>query len=287
MKTTGVLLTAFAFACIAATSSAATIYGSHVNGLLKHFNTADSGQTTINVTAGLAFDPTHTDINGNYDRVYLANRSGSGAKRGLYSIDIFNETVSARLALDSLSSTTSVIVDANGDVRVGYAGAPSLWKVTDPSGTPTETQMIGNYVGTNDDDPANIAFVPTGFGGGFASGVDVLVFDEGIDGNNNEGVVIVDGSSTVGTPLSTLLFSDGAGSSNTSLRGDASNVDGYAYFARTVIETADLTGTVRPFINRFNGSGVLERMFLDVDASLFGYPSMKPMATRVSIELMS
>lgn len=275
MKKTFSLLAALALTCTATTSSAAVIFGSHVNGgLLKHFDTADSGGTEINVTAGLAFDPTHTDVNGNYDRVYLANRSADNAKRGLYSVDIFNETSSSRLALagdgtNDLDKTTSIIVDANGDVRAVFDVVPSLWKVTDPSGTPTETQMIGNYEGTGDDDPNSIAFVPTGFGGDFAPGVDIIMFDQGIDDNNNEGALIVDGNSTVGSPISMLLFSDGAGSSGTSIRGDSSNVDGYGYFARTVVETADLAGTVRPFINRFKGDGILERVFLDIDAGLF------------------
>ena len=129
------LLRLLTVASVVATTSAQTFNTNYVLGLQKSFPTGEDEQ--INVTSGLAFDPTSQN-GGVYDRVYLANRSSDNAKRGLYSVDIVNETSSSRLALagdgsNDLDRPTGLAVDSSGNAYLTYGIVPSVWKVMDPS----------------------------------------------------------------------------------------------------------------------------------------------------------
>ncbi len=243
----------------------------HALGVRKDFPVTDAAQTQINVSGGIAFDPS-SQSGGAFDRLYLVNRTDSGTKWGLYSIDLANETYSGRLALDGSSTVfkypADVAVDSSGAAYVTYNYAPAVWKIEDPLGAATATQILGNYGGSGDDDPECLALVPNGFGGGFAAGGDLALFDSGIDGNANEGVGIVGAASTAASPTYSALWNDGGGSSDDSLRGDASEFDGHLYFVRTVLESADLDGSSRAYVSRLDSSGTLERVFLDIDPTM-------------------
>lgn len=264
-----VLLLAF----VPAITSAAVSYGSYVTGLQAHFEITDSAQSTINITAGIEYDPTSTN-GGVYDRLYLVNRSTNNAARGLYSIDMVNQTYSARLALagdstNDLDEPQDVTVDASGNAYVCYIGTPSVWKVAGASsGSPVETQMLGNYEGTADDDPKALAMVPGGFGGSYTTS-DVLLFDGGLDDNAYESVVVVDQTSTATSPVYNVIYSDTGGSQ---IAGDpvadSSAYDGYAYLSHTdpLTNQVDIVGALpKMFIYRTNSSGTLQRVFLNLD----------------------
>ena len=254
---------------VAAGASAETLDGTYVKNQWKHFFTADASQTEINVTAGIKFDPTHQN-GGIYDRIYLVNRSASNAKRGLYSVDTVNETSSSRLAMaddgsGNVDSPSGLAVDSSGNAYVSVGAAPSVWKVTDPSGTATETEMLGNYgSGTGDDDPGTIAMVPTGFGGGYTAGSDLLVFDVGLDNNDTNAVSVLDSGSTVGSPSYTTIWQE---YNTTGFRGAASSADGNVYLAHYTLATDELNGTTNAYVLRLDSAGNTERIFLDVNAA--------------------
>ncbi len=240
----------------------ATTYGNHVSGLRESFETANASQTEISNTQGIAFDPTHR-AGGIYDRVYLANHSSTDTKRGLYSVDLINETSSGRLALGSHNKPTGVAVASDGTVYVSYDGTPAVYKVENASGSQTTTRILSNYGNTSaDDDIGDIGVVKPGFGGGYAADSDIVLFDCGLDDDANSAVSVLDQS----TGNITTLWD--SGSTVNTIRGDTSSFDGYAYFVNYDMPTADSGGGVmRKYINRINGSGVLERIFLDIDPS--------------------
>jgi len=245
--------------------------GRHVLGLRKSFPITDAAQTLINVSGGIAYDPSSRS-GGVFDKLYLVNRTDSNTRWGLYSIDLANESHSDRLALDGASTVfkypADVVVDSSGTAYVAYNYAPSVWKIEDPEGAASATQLLGDYGGTGDDDPEGLAMVPTAFGGGYVAGSDLALFDSGINVNETEGAGIVGAASTAASPAYASLWDDGGGSPDDSLRGDASEFDGHLYFMRTVPETADLNGLSRAYVSRLDSAGTLERVFLDIDPSM-------------------
>ena len=256
------LIIVLAVASVAAAASAETLDGTYAKLQWKHFFTADAAQTEINVTAGIAFDP--TSQNGNiYDRIYLANRSTADAKQGFYSVDVVNETSSSRLFLSSINAPPDVTVDSSGNAYGVNSYAPELWKVTTPSGTPGETQMLGNYDAAGDDDPYTIDMLPSGFGGGYAAG-SLVMFDGGFNDNDHNAATIVDATSTVGSPVYTTIWSE---ANTTSIRGTANEVDGNLYISHWTLDTADLDGTTRAYVIRLDSAGNTERIFLDINAA--------------------
>jgi PEP-CTERM motif len=250
---------------VATVSVEAETYGGNVSGLWKVFNTALPDQATLYKTYGLAFDPSH-QTGGVYDRVYIANHTTDLTRAGLYSVDTINETTASMSSrvLGSVGNPSGVAVGSDGTAYVSYDGTPALYKVANPSSlTPTETQLMGNYGDpTIDDAPSDIAMVPIGFGGGYDSASDVVIFDCGLDGSANSAVSVLDQST--GT-VNTIWESNGT--VNT-IRGDTSSYDGYAYFADYIMP--ETIGSLN-YINRVNSSGILERIFLNVDPTEVPY----------------
>jgi sugar lactone lactonase YvrE len=243
---------------------AVTCDTNYVSGLNKSFFITDVLQTEIRFTAGIAFDPTH-QTGGIYDRIYLANCSEVNSRRGLYSVDLINETASSCLALagarsNDLDLPQDVAADFLGNVYVTYGGSPQVWAVEDPFGLSVETRMIGNYGGAGDDDPNGISMVPLGFGGGYAEGRDVLLFDVGFNKNTCNAVSVIDSESTA---TSTLWKED----CETDFRAAVSDVDGLVYIVHEVLDRAGLNGTTKPYVLQLSGAGETARFFLDMDAS--------------------
>jgi Concanavalin A-like lectin/glucanases superfamily/K319L-like, PKD domain len=243
---------------------AETYDGDYITGLNKMFDTALADQSTLYKTYGIAFDPSH-QTGGVYDRIYIANHCTSDYRRGIYAADVTNEVLSSLLALPDLDNPTGMAVAPDGTVYVGYDGEPALYKVENAmSGSPTETQLLGNYRGGGDDAPSDIAMVPSGFGGGYDPASDVVIFDCGLDLSANSAISVWDDSAgtvtTIWESYETI---------NT-IRGDVSPLDGYAYFVDYTMPTIpEVDGSA--YVYRVNSSGVLERIFLNIDASEVPY----------------
>ncbi|MBN2377304.1 MAG: metallophosphoesterase [Sedimentisphaerales bacterium] len=251
-----------------------TTYGSHIQGLSKSFQISGSGGWVV---AGLAFDPTYK-VGGKYDRIYYCNRVDSG-NQGLYAASISEKISSERLALSSITNPYGCTVDQSGHAYVCYAVSAQVWKVTNPSDTALETQLIGTYSGS-DDDPVCISMVPEGFGGGFDAGVDLIIHDGGIGSDGYEGVVVIQSNSSASNPLYNIIWKDNSGYFPGDQRGCASDIDGYYYLVGMTIPKADMGGTQTCYINRVKADGVMQRIFLDLDVTEGGTrPSLDDSAT--------
>ena len=264
------LLMAMAAGSVAMAASAATYDGVYVSGLQQTISTGWSGGGT-NYVGGLAFDPTH-QTGGTYDRVYVANHTGWNDRRGLYSFDLSAGTVSSRLALGSAPDGTDADVDSPHDVAVDSSGTAyminadsggGVYKITDPSGTPTSSWMLGHYGSSTDNDGRSVVMVPTGFGGGYTAGSDLLAYDSYYDGPTNA-ILVVKSTSDYQNNDYDVLWTEYPRQSG-GLRIDASNVDGKLYIARDdVVNSADLgDGTDRVYVTRLDGSGTAERVYVD------------------------
>ncbi len=244
----------------------AEVYGDHMAGLVKSFVLDASADWT---GSGLAFDPSHQP-NGEYDRMYYVNRVSDSNAQGLYSASISGSSASGRLRLGSYENPSGCTVDANGDAYVCYSVSPAVRKVLDPSGTPSNMDMVGNYRGAGDDDIQSVMMVPTGFGGGFEAGTDLILVDTGLDNDAADAIVVLDASSTASSPVYTVVWEDTADYFSANIKGCASAVDGYCYLTENTIPEADLGGITRPYISRVNASGVMQRIFLNVDVTRDG-----------------
>lgn len=259
----------YVFKTDAFTEAAPQTYGSHIYGLYKSFYIAPALTSYSYAVSGLAFDSASTGPDGKYDKLYWLNRTDDG-KQGLYLANIYNGTTGEVLAMNNIAEGAyDLKLNAAGDAFVCYTGSQALYKVAGPaSGSPVVTKMLGNYGwklsgSPSDDDPVSIALVPTGFGGSFAAGQDIIIFDNGLDVDANEAVSVVSSASTAENQIYTTLWVDNDGLDN-NIRGAASNVDGFAYIARTEIPTANSGSGTKAYINRIKGNGVLQRVFLNV-----------------------
>ena len=239
---------------------AATYDGVHISGLKNSFTLG----STIYATVGLAYDPS-SQINGVYNRIYLGNNAGTGDASGLYSADVVAETYSGRLAFTGHEYYRDNTVDSAGNVYAvnPWGGDGGVWKVTDPTGSATETRMISGYGNDGDGDPYGIGMVPSGFGGGYEAGADLLVYDIGLNDNKTEAISVVDKNSTSGTPLYTQLWAGGEPDG----RFAVSEYDAKGYVVTTTLKTADLGGITRAYVVRVDSAGTQERVFLDIAAT--------------------
>jgi len=245
-------------------SDAEEYYGEYVTGLYKSFYIAP--ETGSYGVGGIAFDPTSQSVDGNYDRIYWLNKQDNYNTQGLYSASVYNETYSSKLVLNGIASPTGLAVNASGTAYVCYTEPECVWSVTTPStSSRVATKMLDNYDLEGDDDPVSLAMVPTGFGD-YDAGVDLVLFDNGVNDNNDEAIFVVDSTSTSTTEVYYgPIWEDGVSSGGNDIRGTASNIDGYAYFARLAIPSDDSGSGVKCYINRIKADAVLQRVFMDVD----------------------
>ncbi|MBN2000469.1 hypothetical protein JW935_23160, partial [candidate division KSB1 bacterium] len=243
-------------------TEAATYVGDYALGFWKSFDTANASQTEVSNSYGLEFDPSSQN-GGVYDRVYLANRSSTDTKQGVYAIDIVNEVTGTRIFTEQ-DQPADVAVALDGTVYVSSDQVAYVYKSENPlSASPTITMLLEeNYAGGGDDDIGDIAMVPSGFGGGYEADSDVILFDCGMDDNANSAVSVLDQSTGV---VTTLWNSE---STVNTIRGDSSRVDGYAYWADYSLPAGGSNNN--PYIYRVKGDGVLERIFLNIDADSIG-----------------
>jgi len=264
------LVLAMAAVSLVAAASAQTYDGVYVSGLQQTISTGWSGGGT-NYVGGLAFDPTQ-QTGGTYDRIYMVNHTGWNSRRGLYSFDLSAGTVSSRLALDVAPSGTDADVDSPHDVAVDSSGnayvinadgGGGVYKITDPSGTPVSSWMLGHYGSGSDNDGRSIAMVPTGFGGGYDAGSDLLIYDSYYDGPTNAFLAVQSTSTSTANDYD-VLFTEYPRQSG-GIRMDSNNADGKLYFARDdVINSADLgDGTDRVYVTRVDSAGNTERVYID------------------------
>ncbi|MBN2377826.1 MAG: hypothetical protein JXD22_15620 [Sedimentisphaerales bacterium] len=250
-----------------------TYPGSYVTGLNKHFDIASASPVSpyLITGQGQCFDPTHFDVNGNYDRLFLVcdNDAGTNANSGLYSANIYDGTYTDRLALggaaSALEHAQDCVVDENGSVYVCYDYTPQVWRVDNPSGpgTPFETLLVGNYDAGGDDDPVCIDLVPPGFGGSFEAGFDVVLFDNGMNDNAFEALVVIDKNSTPSIPLAAVLWTENTGKG---MYSTCSKFDGYAYnvfHAGAMLPTDTVGSETLPYISRTKADGVWHRVYLN------------------------
>ncbi len=274
LKTLFIMIGAMCALTLAAAPSAAQVTTGDTVAFVKSFETADADQTLIVGTAGIAFDPTYVNGAGDYDRLFLANRSAANAKHGLYSVMLSTEAVSGRLALaadsNDFDNPADITVDANGDAYVVYDYKAAVWKVTDPTGAAVETQIMGDYGGlvddqAPDDDPRGIDMMPSGFGlAGYGPG-DLLLVDSGMNNNNNEGAFALKSD---GSNRTELWYSDDGVSTGQTPNGASSEFDGKLYFCRDTMETVDVGGTIYPSLSRIGGDGVLETIAINMPAGM-------------------
>ncbi len=236
----------------------------YVEGLEKRLkiNSNPADTNVVDWTYGLAFDPSST-ANGDYNRLFLLDKNNS-ANYGLYALDWVNETRSARLMSDhgaNGSNPYDVTVDQNGNAYVAYIDSAAVWKLSDPFGTKTESQLTGSISG-GDDDPYALAMVPEGFGGGFEAAEDIVLYDSGLGANDNEAIVVIDKNSSAGSQITSTIWNDNTARS---WRMDSSDFDGNIYMIPdgSSLLTASLGGTNRLYLYRMDSAGNRTRVFLD------------------------
>ncbi|GEM_PF-2512076 len=254
-----------------------TYTGTHITGLHKWMYIQPlTGPRSYKayVVNGLSFDPTQKSVDGNYNKIYWVSQvdfndvlEGELTTEGLYLTDIYSGITSYKLALAGYDMPQDTAVDANGVVyAMSGDDVEFIYKITNASsGDGTIVQMLANnYSGISDDDPIGIGMVPENFGGGYEAGKDIVLFDTGFTNNNYTAIHIVDKTSLAATPTYTTLWQYG-GNSGSYIRGAVNYFDGFAYFARRTIPTADSGSGTKKYINRIKGDGVLQRIFLDVN----------------------
>ncbi len=262
MKRTGLL--AVVATAVSTVAFAQATYNTNYVSLKTEFSL---GGDPINVAAACVFDPS-SKTNGNYNRVYLVNKSKDPVKYGLYMADLEAETYTPRLALGDANDSThdfrapnGICMDTDGAIYVDYVYKPMIYKVTDPLGSATEHQVLGNYGGGGDDDPSGVLTVPTGFGGGYVPGKDIIIVDSGIDANHQEGLAVVRTSVTDTDPETDIIWDDAV-----AYRTVPSPFDGKIYAVRIpAAYRAPLNGELRAYLLQFDASGNEKRVFLNID----------------------
>lgn len=193
------------------------------------------GGNTVGTISAVVFDPT-SGPSGQYPngRMYFTNREQSvsgGAQGGLYSVDLGTGAV-AFLGLPSNTTNSndnpsSLAINGSGSVYVGRDVSPKIFRVDNPSGVQTTTQVLGNYgAATTDDDPVSISYV--------ASTNQLMIFDQGLDTDLTPAISLMNASSTSASPSFITIWQTTQTVDN-NIRGAYSAVDNRGYF--TYIDT--------------------------------------------------
>jgi hypothetical protein len=218
-----------------------------------------AGGNSIGTISAVVWDPTSAP-SGQFSngRIYFTNREQTTgtAVGGLYSVDANTGTV-AFLGLPSGTANTnnnpsSITIDNSGTVYVGRDVSSAIFRVNNPSGALTTTQMLGNYgTATTDDDPISISYVK--------STNQIMVFDQGLDTDLTPAISLMNSTSTSGSPSYTTIWSTTQTVDN-NIRGAFSGVDNHGYFtyADTLIESGGMTA-----IYRLSLGGTLETILLN------------------------
>lgn len=184
-------------------------FGSYISGYKTSVPVSATAKTSAS-RAAFALDG-HT-------MYYLMDNQESSdpGVRGLYAVkfaaDFMSGTNVGRIALSDYDYPSDVAVGADGSAYVCYDYTAAVRKVTNPMGSPTETTLFsGNGflggAGSGDDDPIAIGIAPAGFNGSKAHAGDIILSDNGLNGNSLQAVesVAPDGSScTIMTQWTTL-----------------------------------------------------------------------------------
>jgi hypothetical protein len=240
--------------------------GSHIHGLYKTVQIApEYGYWAV---GGLTFDPASTSIDGNYNKIYWCNRVNPDGWQGIYEVDIYNEMYNEwPLALGSIDQPYDITVNpTSGTYYVCNSISARVYSVANlGTSSFSVVKMLDGYDYDGDDDPVSIDMVPTGFGGGYAEGTDIVLFDNGVNVNEDEAIFILYSTSVYTSENYALLWEDGTDTSNNDIRGATNNVDGFAYFARVEMPSDVIGTSSKCYINRIKGDGVLQRVFMSVN----------------------
>jgi hypothetical protein len=218
-----------------------------------------AGGNSIGTISAVVWDPTSAP-SGQFPngRIYFTNREQTTgtAVGGLYSVDA-NTGAVAFLGLPSNTANTnanpsSITIDNSGTVYVGRDVSSAIFRVNNPSGALTTTQMLGNYgTATTDDDPISISYVK--------STNQIMIFDQGLDTDLTPAISVMNSTSTSGSPSYTTIWSTTQTVDN-NIRGAFSALDNHGYFtyADTLIESGGMTA-----IYRLSLGGTVETILLN------------------------
>jgi hypothetical protein len=221
--------------------------------------TNSPGGNTVGTISAVVFDPT-SGPSGQFPngRIFFTNREMSvagGAQGGLYSVDASTGVVTFIGVPSNTTNTnnnpSSLAINGSGSVYVGRDVSSAVFRVDNPAGVPTTTQMLGNYgTATTDDDPISISYVP--------STNQVMIFDQGLDTDLTPAISLMNASSTSASPSFTTIWSSTQTVDN-NFRGVYSAVDNHGYF--TYLDTPIDTGMAA--IYRVTLGGTLETVLLN------------------------
>src|SRR4051812_12291180 len=140
-----------------------TFTGSALNGAFTTIpiRANSAGGNSIGTISAVVWDPTSAP-SGQFPngRIFFTNREMSvagAAQGGLYSVDASTGVI-AFIGVPSNTTNTnnnpsSIAINGSGSVFVGRDVSSAIFRVNNPTASPTTTQMLGNYgTATTDDD---------------------------------------------------------------------------------------------------------------------------------------
>jgi len=260
------LIIVFAAVSAVVAASATTYDNVYISGLKGSYVAPQGGPTDLVGAGVLAFDPTST-AGGEYNRIYLADTTQWAGHGRIHSFNPLTGAYSGALTSADILYSRDLDVDSSGNVYVAapWNSSGTVLKITDPTGAATMSSVLAR---PSNDDTTGLVMVPAGFGGGFDSGVDMLVADTSWNGSGNDAVAVVDSASTGATPLTSTLL-EYSSTEQGFIAG--SDVEGLLYLSHKGTVDEDLLGGVnKRYVIRMDSAGNTERVFLDIDPTVLG-----------------